>query len=153
VIAQVQRTRSLFTRAELEAARAELMQRKNAAYRTLETATLDPTGRQTAKAYLDSFFAAIGSDEAFYRPVVAAAGAKLYSTENRTPVCTSRGAIPVGTPVSEPLQTSGSLMQVVVLDALWHWAPPAKCPAVQEGTVWIDADVVSRDFPKAQARP
>jgi hypothetical protein len=151
VVAQLQRARNLFNRAELDAARAEFIQHKADAYRTLETAALDAAGKQKAKEYLDSFYTAIGSDEAFYRPVVATAGAKLYANENRAPACTSRGAIPIGTPVSAPLQTKGTLIQVVVLDALWHWAPPAKCPALQ-GPVWIDADVVSRDLPKAQER-
>jgi hypothetical protein len=39
-------------------------------------------------------------------------------------------------------------MQVHVLDALWHWADPAKCPAVRDGPVWIEADAVRSDFPK-----
>jgi hypothetical protein len=149
VIAQVQRTRSLFPRAVLDAVRDGFLHQKDAAYRALGAARLDADGRQNAIAYLDSFFKAIESDEVFYRPVVATEGSKLYANEDHAPLCTSRGAIPIGTPVSAPLQTKESMMQVVVLDALWHWAPPAKCPAVQNGPVWIDADVVSRDFPKA----
>jgi len=148
VLAQLQRTRTLFTRNELDAARAEFVQRKAEAYRALESAGLDPAGKRTAQEYLDSFFATIASDEAFYRPVVTKAGANAYSNESRAVVCSSNGPIPVGTPVSEPLQTKGSLIQVVLLDALWHWAPPVKCPAVHEGPVWIDAAAVSRDFPK-----
>ena len=31
------------------------------------------------------------------------------------------------------------LRQVVLLDTLWQWAPPVKCPGVHKGTVWIDA--------------
>jgi hypothetical protein len=150
VLAQVQRTRSLFARGDLDAARAGFLQRKEAAYKTLDSATLDQAGRQVAKKYLDSFYTAIGSDDVLYRPVVVTAGAKLYADENRAPLCGTRGVIPVGTPVSEPLQTKGPLIEVVVLDALWRWAPPVKCPAVQQGTVWIDADAVSRDYPKSQ---
>jgi hypothetical protein len=153
VLAQVQRTRSLFARADLDAARAEFMQHKDAAYKTLASATLDKSGREVAKAYLDGFFGAIATDDAFYRPVVTATGAKLYANENRAPLCASRGTIPIGTPVSDPLQTKGGMVQVHVLDALWHWAPPVKCPAVQQGPVWIDADAISRDYPKAQERP
>jgi hypothetical protein len=148
VLAQVQRTRSLFARAELDAARAAFTRRRDAAYRTLEASKLDAAGHQVAKAYLDSFFAAIGSDAAFYRPVVAVAGAKLYANESRAPLCAANGTIPVGTPVSEPLQTNGSLIQVIILDALWHWAPPVKCPAVQKEAVWIESAVVSRDYPR-----
>jgi hypothetical protein len=148
VLAQVQRTRTLFSRAELNAARAEFLNRKTAAYDALASATIDPAGKRKAQEYIDSFYAAIGSEEAFYRPVVAIPGARLYSNDERAVVCSSRGPIPVGTPVTEPLQTKGTIIQVYVLDALWHWAPPVQCPAVHEGPVWIDADAVSRDFPK-----
>jgi hypothetical protein len=147
VLAQLQRTRTLFTRSELDAVRAGFMQRKAEAYRALEKAGLDPASTRTAQAYLDTFFTTIASDEAFYRPVVTKAGANAYANEDRAVICSSNGPIPVGTPVSAPLQTKGSLIQVVLLDALWHWAPPEKCPAVHEGPVWIDADAVSRNFP------
>jgi hypothetical protein len=148
VLAQVQRTRTLFSRADLNAARAHFVQRKPDAYQALANAAIDPVGKRVAQEYIDAFYAAIGSDDAFYRPVVAMPGAQLYSNEDRAVVCSSRGPIPVGTPVSEPLQTRGTVIQVHVLDALWHWAPPVKCPAVHEGPVWIDADAVSREFPK-----
>jgi hypothetical protein len=36
----------------------------------------------------------------------------------------------------------------MVLDALWNWAPPVKCPAVRQGPVWIEAAAISKDFPK-----
>jgi len=148
VLAQVQRTRALFSRADLDAARADFVKRKPDAYRALGSATIDAAGKRRVQEYLDAFYLAIGSDEAFYRPVVTTPGAQLYSNENRALVCADRGAVPVGTPVSAPLQTQGTLMQVHVLDALWHWADPPKCPAVREGPVWIDAEAVSSDFPK-----
>ena len=147
VIAQVQRTRTLFGRPELDAARAGFVKRKADAYRLLEGASLDAAGRKIARQYLDAFYRAIESDDAFYRPVVTATDARLYASENRDAVCAARGPAPPGTPVSEPLQTRGTLMQVLVLDALWHWAPPAKCPAVHEGPVWIETSAVSRNFP------
>jgi hypothetical protein len=147
-LAQVQRARSLLTRDELNATRAEFMTRKADAYRTLEAADLDPAGKQHARRYLDSFYQAIESDEAFYRPVVATAGAKMYASPRGAAVCTSNGAIPVGTPVSEPLKTDGAFVQVMVLDALWHWAPPAQCPDVRRGPVWIERTAISKDFPK-----
>jgi hypothetical protein len=150
VLAQVQRARTLFSRAELDAARAEFVTRKADAYRALEGAALDPAGKSTAKQYLDGFYAAIQSDYAFYRPVVTVAGAKAYSNESRAAACSSKSVIPLGTPVSEPLQKKDTLIQVRLLDALWNWAPPARCPAVQKGPVWIDAGAVSRDFPKNQ---
>lgn len=148
VLAQVQRTRVLFSRAELDAARADFVKRKPDAYRTLAEATIDAAGKRRAQEYLDAFYAAIGSDDAFYRPVVTAEETRLYSNKDRAVVCSSRGVIPVGTPVSAPLQTEGTVIQVHVLDALWYWQEPARCPAVREGPVWIDADAVSRDFPK-----
>ena len=132
VLAQVQRTRALFSRADLDAARADFVKRKPDAYRALASTPIDAAGKQRAQEYLDAFYLAIGSDGAFYRPVVTAPGALLYANENRALVCASRGAVPVGTPVSAPLQTQGTLMQVHVLDALWHWADPAKCPAVRD---------------------
>ena len=148
VLAQVQRTRALFSRAELDAVRADFVKRKPDAYRALAGATIDGAGKRRAQEYLDAFYLAIGSDDAFYRPVVTAEGARLYSNKNRAVVCSSRGVIPVGTPVSAPLQTEGTVIQVHVLDALWYWAEPVSCPAVRQGPVWIDADAVSRDFPK-----
>jgi hypothetical protein len=148
VLAQVQRTRSLFSRSDLNAARAEFVAKKSAAYQALDRATLDAAGKENAKRYLDSFFAAIESDTAFYRPVVVATGAKLYADTNRTPLCGASGDVPVGTPVSAPMKTDGGMVQVMVLDALWHWSPPTKCPAVREGPVWIEASSIGADFPK-----
>jgi hypothetical protein len=148
VAAQLQRTRSLFSRKDLDGARAAFMARKREAYRALEAAALDPAGRDHAKRYLDAFFGAIGSDEAFYRAVVATPGATMSAAAGGPALCPAAGPIPVGTPVSEPLQKSGSRIQVHLLDALWHWAAPAKCPAARQGPVWIDADVVSTEFPK-----
>jgi len=149
VLAQVQRTRTLFGRAELDAARAEFVRRKTDAYRVLDEASLDAVGRTIARQYLDAFYRAIESDDAFYRPVVTATDARLYATGNRDVVCSAAGPIPPGTPVSEPLQTRGTLMQVLILDALWHWAPPAKCPAVHAGPVWIETSAVSRNYPNS----
>jgi len=147
VIAQVQRTRTLFSRRELDAARGEFVKRKSEAYRALDEASLDDNGRKIARRYLDAFYRAIESDDAFYRPVVTSSDARLYATENRDVVCAAGGPVPQGTPVSDPLQTRGTLMQVLVLDALWRWAPPVKCSAVHEGPVWIETAAVSRDFP------
>jgi len=148
VLAQVQRARSLFTRKELDAARAAFVAHKSDAYRLLDAATVDSAGKQHAKQYIDAFYGAIESDEAFYRPVVATAGAKIYANPNGVVVCPAAGAIPIGTPVSQPLEKNGAMIQVHVLDALWHWAPPAKCDAVRQGPVWINADVVSADYPR-----
>jgi hypothetical protein len=146
VIAQVQRARSLFTRDELDAARASFVAHKAEAYRLLDAATLDAAGRQHARRYMDAFYAAIESNEAFYRPVIAADGSRIYANADGTPACPNSGPAPVGTPVSDPLQKTETMIQVHVLDALWHWAP-AKCDAVRKGPVWVKADAVSADYP------
>jgi hypothetical protein len=148
VLAQVQRTRSLFSRKELDAARADFMARRNDAYRALETAAIDADGKDHAKRYIDAFFDAIGSDASFYRPVVTAAGTRPLTRPDGQPICPNAGDIPVGTPVSKPLQQNGSMIQVRVLDALWHWAPPVKCAAMHEEPVWVKADAVGRDYPQ-----
>jgi hypothetical protein len=146
VLAQVQRTRTLFSRAQLDATRAEFVKQKPKAYETLKQGELDAAGRRQAQSYLDAFYAAIESDDAFYRPVVATAGGRLYANEDRTIACS--GSIPAGTPVSDPVQRKNDLVQVVILDALWKWTPPAKCAVVKERPVWIEAASISRDFPR-----
>jgi hypothetical protein len=147
VLAQVQRTRSLFSRAELDAARAEFVKRKGDAYRTLEQSGLDAGGRKIAQQYVDAFYRAIDSDDAFYRPVVVAPNTRLFVNENRQAACGTAGTVPVGTPVSEPLQKSGTLVQVWLLDALWRWAAPVKCAAVHQHPMWIEAAAIGRDYP------
>jgi len=147
VLAQVQRTRSLFSRAELDAARAEFVRRKGDAYRTFEQSGLDAGGRRIAQQYLDSFYRAIETDDAFYRPVVVAPNTRLFANENRQAACGAANTVPVGTPVSEALQKNGTLVQVWLLDALWRWAAPVKCAAVHQGPVWIEAAAIGRDYP------
>jgi hypothetical protein len=151
MLAQIQRTRSLFGRDELDAARGRFKARKGEAYRTLDGATLDAAGKEHARRYLDAFYGAIESDEAFYRRVVTAPDTTMYATADGTPACPNANTIPIGTPVSDPLQTSGALIQVQLLDALWHWTSTNKCDAVRKGPVWIKADAVSADFPKRSA--
>ncbi len=150
VLGQLQRTRTLFSRKDLDATRARFMQKKADAYRALAAATVDAAGKGRIQEHLDSFFAAIASNESFYRPVVVAREAFPFADASRTSrVCADRGPIPIGTPVSDPLQKSGQMMQVVLLDTQWHWAPPVKCPTIHTDAVWIDARAVSRDFPPA----
>jgi hypothetical protein len=148
VLAQLQRTRSLFPRHELDAARAAFIAHKSDAYRALDAAVIDSAGKDHARRYMDAFFGAIESDASFYRPVVAAPGATPHARPDGQAVCPNAGDIPVGTPVSEPLQKSGSMIQVRVLDALWRWAPPVKCAAMHEEPVWIRADAVGTNYPE-----
>jgi hypothetical protein len=150
VISQLQRTRTLFPRAELDATRQRFLAKKNAAYRTLADAPLDDEGRVVIAEYLDAFYQEIGSDERFYRPVVTVQGTMARTEPNQSapPVCPTRGPVPVGTPVSEPLETRGEFVNVVLLDALWHWATPHRCPPVKTGPVWIPSSAIGKDFPK-----
>jgi len=148
VIAQLQRTRTLFTRSVLDRTRAEFIGKKPNAYQVLGGPLLDPEGREIARRYLDSFYAHIESDAAFYGPIVVGGNARAYAAADGGPVCGTLAVVPAGTPVSDPVQTSGGRIQVMLLDALWHWAPPVKCAAVRNGPVWLDAGVVGRDFPR-----
>jgi hypothetical protein len=149
VLGQVERARSLFDRRVLDATRERFSSKKNAAYDLLGSAPLDSDGRHRIKEYLDAFFEAIGSDEAFYRPAVVAHGTMPYADASRArTVCPAQAAIPVGTVVSDPLQTSDRLIQVILLDTLWHWSPETKCVDVHKAPVWIEAGAVSREYPK-----
>ena len=78
VIAQVQRTRSLFPRAQLDAERKHLMDRKGAIYAAIDKADVDARGRDIARGYVDALYRAI-ADEAYYRPVVAKESVQLFA--------------------------------------------------------------------------
>lgn len=148
VAAQLQRARTLFDRGVLDATRRRFAARRDAAYQALADAKIDADGRATIAAYLDAFFDAMESDEAFYRPVVTAQDARAYLDADATmPVCAARGPVPVGTPVSAPLRTRGSMVQVVPLDALWHYAPPVRCPSMHQKAVWLDRGAVGTSYP------
>ena len=150
VLAQVQRTRSLFSRDQLDAARKRFIGKRDDAYRALDDSNVDADGRTIIKDYLDAFFRAIETDEQFYRPVVVGKGTLARSAPGAGAgaICPALGAIPVGTPVTDPLETRDDWAKVVVLDALWHWATPRHCAPIKTGPVWIPANAVSRDFPK-----
>jgi hypothetical protein len=152
VLGQVQRTRSLFSRAELDAARQHFMQKKTDAYRTLESSNVDAAGKQRIREYLDAFFTAIGTDDAFYRPAVVADGVRAYLDAAQTnPVCSAMGTVPIGTVVSDPAETTDRMMRVALLDTKWAWATPKPCDAIHRGLVWIQRDAVSRDYPPPAA--
>jgi hypothetical protein len=152
VLGQVQRTRSLFGRADLDAARRHFMEKKSDAYRTLESSNVDAAGKQRIREYLDAFFAAIGSDDAFYRPAVVVEGARAYAdAAQANPLCSAMGPMPVGTVVSDPAETTDRMMRVALLDTKWAWATPKPCDAIHRGLVWIQRDAVSRDYPPVAA--
>lgn len=146
VIAQVQRARSLFTRAELDALRADFVRRKPDAYRVVDTADVDPTGRELARAHLDAFYHAI-SDDGFYIPVIGRTDVEVYRDAARTTAaCGPKDTIRVGTPVRS-LQQSGAMSQVLVLDAMWRWSGKNACSAVLNGPVWIETAAITPRYP------
>jgi hypothetical protein len=147
VLSQVQRTRSLFPRAELDALRRDFTERNAAIYAVLEQSAVDPKGGDIARSYLDSFFTAI-ADEAYYRPVVARGDVRIYADAARTQeACKPGDVVHAGTPVNE-LQRSGSMSQVVILDAWWRWTGDERCETVQTSPVWIESGAITKEFPK-----
>jgi hypothetical protein len=149
VMSQLQHARSLFPRNDLDRTRMEFLRMKPRAYQALDNSDLDGQGREYAHTYLDAFFSIIGDESRFYSPVVVDPDARItLDAAGRMPAC-GTGEIPAGTPVGQPLATAGAMMRVVVLDALWHWAPPAKCEAVHSGSVWLRTAAVSTNYPPA----
>jgi hypothetical protein len=146
VLSQVQRARSLFPRAKLDALRRGFVQRKAAAYRVVETADVDDGGRRLARAHLDAFYDAI-SDEQFYRPVVARTDVQVYKDAARTTeACGPNDTVRVGTPVNA-IQRSGQMSQVLLLDAMWRWGAKNPCHAILDGPAWIETDAITSQFP------
>jgi hypothetical protein len=147
VLSQVQRTRSLFPRAEADALRRSFVERKAGIYEALQKADVDAKGRDIARAYLDAFFAAIADDSAYYRPVVAKTDVRVYTDAGRTSeACRPGDVVRPGTPVNE-LQRSGTMSQVVILDALWRWTAEERCETVQTSPVWIPSDAITPEYP------
>jgi hypothetical protein len=147
VLSQVQRTRSLFPRAVLDAERRYFAERKSSAYEALQKAPVDEQGRAVARAYLDSFYKAIADDAEYYRPIVARADVQVFvDAERTTEACGPKDVMRPGTPVNE-IQRSGTMSQVIILDAMWRWASKNECNAVQDGPVWIPTDAITRDYP------
>lgn len=145
-ISQVQRMRGLFSRADLDEARARFTSRKAAAYQALKTATVDRQGRDIMRSYLDAFFAAIENDADFYRDVIVHGGEFAYADpDGAAAVCTEQGPLPVGTPVSEPRASTATMVQIHLLDVLGEVAK--ECPALRHGPVWVHRAAVSADFP------
>jgi hypothetical protein len=148
VVSQLQHARSLFARPELNATRQRFLSRKAEALRALKDSRLDPRGRERINAYLKAFFDAIATDEAFYRPVVVAAQTTAYAAaEGTNVVCANAPAVPVGTPVSAPLERSGTRVRVQLLDAMWHWTGTAKCDPIRHGAVWIEEKAIGAAYP------
>jgi hypothetical protein len=152
VIAQVQRTRTLFDRARLDRIRRDFLARRQAITRVIEASAVDPRGADLSRAYVDAFFRAIADDRDFYRPVIARAGVRIFAdAAGRTEACGIGDTVPPGTPFKE-LRRENGRAQVQLLDALWRWAPPNECVPVHKGPVWIDPSAISDDFPAGASR-
>jgi len=148
VLAQLQRARSLFTRAQLDATRSEFVRHKEEAYAVLREAQVDEAGRRQAAAHLDAFYAIIERDDRFYLPVVVANNTRIYLDARQKRRACGKTVVPRGTPVTAPVETRGSMSAVLILDALWQWAPPLEeCAAVLSGSVWLPASAISSDYP------
>ena len=146
-VAQVQRTRSLFSRAELNAARQHFVAKKAAIATMLGEAAFDSNSHTIVKSYIDGFFRAIETDAAFYRPVVTAPNVMAYLDAERTkPACNV--AIAIGNPVAEPAEKRGEMVRANVLDALWKWDKNKQCDAARSAPVWLDGRSISANYPK-----
>jgi hypothetical protein len=66
--------------------------------------------------------------------------------EGTKEACGPKDVMRPGTPVNE-VQKSGTMSQVVILDAMWRWASKNECNGVQDGPVWIRSDAITRDYP------
>ena len=147
VLSQVQRTRSLFTRAQLDAERRHFVEKKPAIDAVLQRAPVDQAGRDIARRYVDAFYKAIENDGEFYRPIVARSDVQVFlDAEGTKEACGPKDVMRPGTPVNE-VQKSGAMSQVVILDAMWRWASRNECNAVQDGPVWIRSDAIVSDHP------
>jgi hypothetical protein len=147
VLSQVQRTRSLFARAELDRLRRHFLDRRDAVSAAVQSAAVDEAGRTLGRRYADAFFTAIQDEAAFYRPVVARNDVRIYMDAAGTrEACGAGDVMRAGTPVNE-LQKSGSMSQVVVLDVMWRWASKNECNNVQNGPVWVRSDAITADYP------
>ena len=136
VLGQLQRTRLLWERPDLDRTRAHFMRVKAAVYATLERADVDGDGRENARAYLDAFFAAIATDEAFYLPTVDGGSLLPYVDAEGTRDACRGDRIPAGTVVSKPLERRNGRVRVRLLDVTWHFA--LRCSAIREAPVWIE---------------
>ena len=149
VLSQVQRTRSLFSRTDLDELRRHFVERRTAVYAAIDGAPVDSGGRGLARSYADAFYDAIQSDAAFYRPIVAASDVRVFlDPRQMREACGSGDVMRAGTPVN-PIARSGGMSRVVMLDALWRWADTRECDDVQNGPVWIRSDAITREYPGA----
>lgn len=149
VLAQVQRTRSLFERTLLDDTRRYFLGVRDSLIAAIDNADADDSGKRFAHAYLTAFYAAIERDEDFYRPVVVEGGHRAsLDAEGTQPACGTESVVPGGTPVSPPLEVRAGRMRVRVLDALWAWTGDNRCDAIHRQPVWLDASAIGTEYPR-----
>lgn len=150
VLAQVQRTRTLFERATLDAARRSFIGARGAIDAAIEAADVDRRGRGMARQYADAFFDAITDDARFYQPVIVEGGHTAWlDAEGQRPACgPDRSTIPEGTPVTSMRVDRGGRTQVRLLDALWKWTGNNRCDPVHRQPIWVDSNALGTDYPR-----
>ena len=146
---QVQRTRSLFERPVLDDTRAYFLTVRSKIMEAIGRSSADSRGQELAREYVDAFYDAIGTNARFYGPVVLESGHEAsLAVDGSQPACGDRTTVPVGTPVSTPIEVDGALVRVRVLDALWEWTGDNRCDAVHRQPVWIPREAIGTDYPR-----
>jgi hypothetical protein len=149
VEAQVQRTRSLFDRALLDDTRAHFRGVRQGVMGAIERSASDGPGKALAREYVEEFYAAIDSDERFYRPVIVEGEHQAsLDAEGARPACGRSSVIPQGTPVSSPIETRGGYARVRLLDALWQWTGNERCDTVHRQPVWVPVSAIGTGYPR-----
>jgi hypothetical protein len=149
VLAQVQRTRSLFSRELLDATRRDFVSARDAVYKAIDDAAADADGKQLARQYADSFYGVVQDDRRFYMPVVVDPGHEAFVDAERTQLaCGGDSIVPVGTPAGEPMEERNGLVRVRLLDALWQWTGALRCDAIHREPIWIPAASLGTGYPR-----
>jgi len=79
---------------------------------------------------------------------VVADNTRIYLDARQKRRACKNAVAPRGTPVSAAVETRDAMQAVVMLDALWEFAPPRVCEPVHTGSVWVPASSISSDFPR-----
>ena len=149
MLAQVQRTRSLFDRALLDETRAHFLRARAAVMDAIDALRPTRVGR-SLPALRHAFYEAIEPDAVFYGPIVTDGGHEAFlDADKATPACGAASSVlPTGTPVSAPLETRGEMMRVRLLDAQWEWLGDDRCDAVHTQPVWVPSAAIGTDYPR-----
>lgn len=150
VLAQVQRTRTLFTRAVLDDARASFVSARTAIEVAITNADVDERGRDLARQYVGAFFEVITDDARFYQPVLVEGGHVAWlDPDGQTFACgADSSTVPEGTPVAPLGPERNGRSQVRLLDALWKWTGNNRCDTVHRQPIWIDSRALGTEYPR-----